>query len=198
MIDSLWQFLPNPSTCEFAFQYKDYYHRKDPAGNPFKFASVEALKYYYEAHKPLAIHIKQNDFLIFDIDKDDTILCEMHPNETRMVCDVCWVKEIRPQLILLIEFLSDLMDFKEIHVFDSGRRGVHVWVKKREGEVWDKVARVNLYNQLEKRKIKIDKAPLIDLSHLIKVPYLPHAVTGCLALPIQNINAYLPSLRIKK
>lgn len=197
MLNTLWKFLPNPTSYEFAFQYKDYYHRNDPStGKPFRFASLEGLKHFYEKYKPLSIHILQDDFLVFDIDKDDSVLCENHPTEKRMVCDVCWEKEIRPQLLGLLFFLKDLMSFKEVHVFDSGRRGVHVWA--RVYEKWDKVARTNILYQLEKRKITVDKGPLVGTAHLIKVPFLPHAVTGCLAQEIQRPETYLPNMRQKK
>jgi len=197
LLSDLWQFLPSPSSYEFAFQYKDYYHRNDPTtGKPFKFASIVGLKYYCDKHNPLSIHIKQNDFLIFDIDKDPEKICPHHPTETRMVCNVCWENEIRPQLLDLLAFLTDLMDFKQVHVFDSGRRGVHVWA--RITEKWDKVARLNLFNQLERRKIHVDKGPLLDPNHLIKVPFMPHAVTGYLALKIEDPKSYVPSMRVKK
>ncbi len=177
---------------------------------PLRFGSINMLRKYLVAYAPYAIDVgavfrsanytdidkcdnyaHRPNFLSFDVDIKDYSreeTCKGHA-----LCDVCWTAYGRPALVNLMHFLTTFMEFKRVIPVFSGGGGFHIHVLDDRVWEWDQDTRddLNRYIAIHLPSVILDKA--IMLSHLIKLPFSPHA-NGNLSLPILDIHQFLPSI----
>jgi DNA primase catalytic subunit len=127
--------------------------------------------------------------LVIDVDiKAFDRPCDCGPHS---LCDVCWVQCARVALVDLIGFFTDFIQFRRVCGLFSGRAGFHVIVNDERAWNMDQEARNALLQHLPKT-VKVD-AGAAAISHMIKIPFSPHASTGNVAMPIENPQTFLPS-----
>lgn len=169
---------------------------------PLRLGSERVLRAYLTGHVPKCIDIGpiypsiysdksifREDFIKFDVDlKDYERTCKCGKFKKR--CDECWIKHARPAMIDAFKFLSEFMNFKMVSFWDSGCGGFHIYVMDERVWSMDQIARDNISKRMPPSVI-LDKA--VTLTHLIKMPFSPHKITGMIQLPILNIYTFLPS-----
>jgi DNA primase catalytic subunit len=177
---------------------------------PMRFGSMDVLKAYLLRRLPVCIdagpifesiytqHLDRKDTytvkpcpLVFDIDIKDYDGQRPCACTGKASCDACWAACMRPALIDLVHFMRAFMGFARVIPIFSGRCGVHVLVFDQRVWTWDDSARMALVGYLPK-SIKVDVGAMRS-DHLLKIPFSPHAFTGNLALPILNMETFLPS-----
>lgn len=168
---------------------------------PLRMGHEKAFKHYLTTNVPESINVgplydsifeKKGALapIVFDIDLKD--YTQRTCCTGKKTCDRCWIDYGRPALRDLLKWLKEFMLFKHVLAVDSGSGGFHVYVLDERVWTWDKDARRQFYSFTPKSVI-MDKSIANDFKHLVKIPYSPNYKNGCLSLPIENIEDYLPS-----
>lgn len=108
-----------------------------------------------------------------------------------IMCDICWTALVRPNLIKLYKFLTEVMEFRRVLVFYTGGRGFHIYVFDEKTRDYDDVTRYNIFY---KSPVNLDKEVFIKMSHQIRVPFSPHQDTGWVSRPVDDVDGFLPSM----
>jgi len=205
------------SSKEFTKNYPLYLTQDLGLKVPIRFQNHEELKDYLIKNLPNTInvgpifppHVSRSDPfaifpkpLFFDIDMED------YTNETSTnrpshippakrtctcttTCDACWILILRDPLVACMDFLKGFMEFTCVIPVYSGRRGFHIWVMD-EWEL-DKESREYIVNKMP---AILDRNVTIQSTHLMKLFLVPHKTTGRLAIPILDVETFVPSMAV--
>lgn len=185
-------------------------HEEPQLRLPLRFGSIRILRDYLVSRVPHAVDLgpvypsvsmqsidRKDPYapkylpLVFDVDigaYDDMRPCACRKKE---LCDECWIVCIRPGLVDLLRWLRDFCGFERILTVFSGRAGYHVTVWDDRVWTWSQEARNGIVMYLP-RTVRIDLAAM-QIGHMLKMPYSPHASTKKAAWPILDPEGWVPS-----
>lgn len=208
---------------EFVFNFGDIYKRYNngDSSKPIRFKTLDDLHDYLIDKNVTSFlcgpiwfpHATKDDKysllpapLFFDIDLDDyhdpkktdrpadfPRIIRTCPCEPRTCCDVCWIQIARKPLIYMIDFLTNIMEYKYLIPFYSGSRGF--WIIVWDKQVWcyDRMTRENIVDQMSKH-VLIDRGVSVQPTHLMKLPLTPHKKSRILTTPIDDPETFVPSI----
>ena len=142
---------------------------------------------------------RQNEYMnkfapvVFDVDMEDLLQAGSVRNcdcEPRTVCNECWQLIMTPCMIDLHDFLAS-MGFESLLFVFSGRRGFHCYIMDHCVWSWTSDQRRGLVMRLPKA-LQVDERVTTDVTHMCKVPLVPHHATGLVACPIGNLYTFRP------